>query len=66
MNRRYVFSLSAGLLASSCMTVLVAVPLARAQQASTAMTGTPGFGRVGGATADPAAAGPVLASAAAV
>jgi len=44
MNRRYVFSLSAGLLASSCMTVLVAVPLARAQQASTAMTGTQASG----------------------
>ncbi|KAB8123486.1 cellulose synthase [Komagataeibacter medellinensis] len=45
MNRRYVFSLSAGLLASSCMTVLVAVPVAaRAQQASTAMTGAQASG----------------------
>ncbi|GBR20170.1 cellulose synthase operon protein C [Komagataeibacter nataicola NRIC 0616] len=38
MNRRYALSLSGALLASSCMTVLVAVPVARAQQASTAMT----------------------------
>ncbi|PYD81162.1 cellulose synthase subunit BcsC-related outer membrane protein [Komagataeibacter sucrofermentans] len=40
MNRRYALSLSGALLASSCMTVLVAVPVARAQQASTAVTST--------------------------
>ncbi|WP_026019647.1 cellulose synthase subunit BcsC-related outer membrane protein [Komagataeibacter europaeus] len=44
MSRRYVFSLSAGLLASSCMGVMMAVPVARAQQASTAMTGAQATG----------------------
>ncbi|MBV1824102.1 cellulose synthase subunit BcsC-related outer membrane protein [Komagataeibacter oboediens] len=44
MNRRYVFSLSAGLLASSCMGAIMPVPVARAQQASTAMTGAQATG----------------------